>query len=1536
MLEQSYVKFGTLTTHTYEVTFNAGTLGINLLATRAGYGGYVDTFYRPPDGSILFAEQSGLIKRGDLILEINGEDVSRISLNELPKRIEKAKRPIVIKFENVSMDITFADVVSDPRKMPWFMQYLMETYGVEEAVTEQAKLMLWLECESYQEHIKSIPDGDYSDQETLIFKKFFREESNFSLLYSIPDNLRHLIFAALSALGLESRSTNNNHHNNNNQSNIILGHFTTRKGVGSQLLIDAQHWVEEDMSKGSFKQYLFSEAAARMVGYLRYSPPFVKITLMDVLRCDRKSMYFVVFLCQIKRHAAIHCNNILRVRGDDYPEGTVGHAEDILRKAVGCVHVLGLQEGRAGIEDLPMLTTLKKLLPELVELPGILNSPAPCDGFPAQSGLTNVVLPDPYIDMLNANISLSVPLSNELKSMARDSSKKVLEIRVRLQELRLAMLRELSSELMPKFLASKEFEVLLWEIEAHRQFTVAERANATRELSEGDFSSYNMDSEGDSEGRSDESNTKLGDEDSASLGSLGTIGEEDSKDVVIGVVPDGAVQRLLRKVSLPSTMTMHRAPLSLLDEARDELRRRDIDAAAWLVTLDTHGTAVKNNNRDHRINRERDRNTPRASNITTRGDVFTTTDLPVVQVTQELKIDYILPIGLDRHASPYLDTTIVPSTLSSFLVPSGKFVWDSTDRSPVPAPRLFNLVVSTRDNMPLYVAALLMYRPMTDCDMEIPPETPSQKRYKDTPSDFTTPSKDPSLSSISKNNNNTIQTPSLRSGKSTNHGESSSSNTIRSNSPSLNATMNGISSFDNNNSSSSNAIRVTPHRNNNNNNNNNTNTTEYNGAKRNMLLGLGDKDNPPRPLLGRMNGALSPIVMRGKALVGGVLRSRSVEFTGELLATSATSTTTSDSNTSDGQTSSLTDMDDDKSRTDGNSSVSWSEQSNNDERPTASAAVDISSPSSSPLTYQHSKTNDPSNITTTNSEANNNSTNNNDNSSSNNGTSSDVLLTSDGTTTSTTTQTGDGAFATPMKKPVTPVQAGFEQLPFTSPLDYIRKNYSGSSKENLQVIDNDDNNSTSSIGTSNLKTTPRGKENKERERMVPYSLCLVTKTPCIDALRLPLAWLARRPEIRFPESTSTNTSTGDINSSTTTSGGGNANANAHLATQNTGSNDSYSEMSCSERSERRSLLALSLMEEEDSFKLLRQLASNSPRGGAVPTILRPDGAHDMDMEMIFRALNPRNIVTILIAFILEFKIAIVSSKLTSLTVLGEILKTLIAPLRWSHIYVPVLPKNMSTELLQCPTPFFVGLLRENFDTSAVPSDVCLLDLENDACRVPSSLAKALYAGRRLARSLDELMRPALFRCDDIDPLGGTLSVSASFSASVSVSGSVSGSTPQGDSLQSQSQPPSLSISPPTIPIPPIILMRSNSSGGGVASATSSSSANQRYGGAFVRDIIRLCKAFVADILEGIDECSIHCIDHSEVVVLFDEAMFSAHKAQRAKYSEFPGDKAFLEQLMRTQCFSMCVGGSILKRLDPHSRPPSRPSSPFLAMAPLQE
>lgn len=1425
MLENTYVKFGTLTTHTYEVVFTAGTLGINLQATRAGYGGYVDTFYRPPDGSILFAEQNGMIKKGDLILEINNEDVSRVSLSELPKRIEKAKRPIAIKFERVCMDLTFAEVVCDPRKMPWYMQYLVETYGIEEATQEQSKLMLWLECDAYNENVTSVPEGDYSDQELLIFKKFFREGSSFSLLYQIPDHLRHLIVGVLSAMGIESRSN----YNSNNNSNISLNnpYSPQRKLNGSQLLVDAQRWAEEDMIKGSFRRYIASDSCARMIAYLRFSSPFVKMTLMDILRCDRKSMYLVVFLCQIKRHAAFHCSNILRPKLDDSMDGSVAHAEEILRRAIACVHVLNLQEGRTGIEDLPMLTKLKQLIPETVDLPAIFTHPAPSDAFIAQRGRTNSsTAGDPYIDSLSSSVTLSIPLSNELKTIARESHKKVQEIRHRLSELRLAMLRELSSELMPKFMASKEFEVLLWEIEAHRQFTIAEKnakANTVRESSDDGSTNYG-DSEGDSEVRSDASGSRYGDEDSQSGGSYGSSDEDgisglrETPLVAASIVPDGAVQRLLRKVSLPGTMTMHRAPLSLLDEARDEIRRKELEPVAWLVAMDTHAAPSKGKGREK----------ARPSTISTRGEP--STDLSAVM--PELKIDYILPIGRDRGVVPDLNTTSIPLSLPSFLVPTGKMIWDSSERTPAPFSRLHNLVISTPDNVTLYLSALVMFRPLMKSDLEYtaqPTTTPLLSR-SEASSTQTTPVKDSQTATTSSppppflnrsqrlpgqgdsHVNQTAPTgahsagsPSTHSFPSLQHPSSSAAGSTPPGSQRLRTTTEASAAATTIAAGASNSFRTLTKAG-----SGSGSAADYNyhdglissngnGVPRYGAV-IGVSDNAPRPLLGMIRGSLSPIMMRGKAVVDGVLKAHEAMSGQSQSQTEATNGTNGSQDTSGSPSPPANSSQSVSGRDDGTQPTSAKVSNVTPVADTNSNGT--TGGESSPHTSSRDQGSGPSGASTP-------------------------------MTTATPADSG-----TPSLQGQTPVKRNpFDSPSFTSPLAQLKR---GNSKDPLPEDD--------SVSISS--------KDRERDRRVPYGLALVTKTPSLDILRLPLATIASRPELRpvilshSKGFTVAETSEHDLNSQL---------------------DGEYSSIgNDTSQGEKNALVALALLEESGTLRPLRQAAFSAPRM-SIPAVLRPGGAHDVDMEMIFKALNPRNIVTILVAFMLEFKIAVVSSKLTSLTVLGEILKTLITPLRWSHIYVPVLPKTMSMELLQCPTPFFVGLLRENFDTSSVPQDVCLLDLENDACRVPAVLAKALYAGRRLARSLDELMRPTLFKCDDVD------------------------------------------------------LSTSNAAGSG-----------SRHGPLLVRDIIRLCKGFVADVLEGVEECCVHCVDHSELVVLFDEAMFINHKTQRAKYSELPADKTFLEQLMRTQCFSMCVATNILRRLDPGSRPPSRPSSPFVSMAPLQE
>jgi hypothetical protein len=99
---------------------------------------------------------------------------------------------------------------------------------------------------------------------------------------------------------------------------------------------DAQQWAEDDMKSGSFKFFCSNKMCARMTGHLRYSPPFVKISLSELLGCDKKSVFLLLYLCQAKRsnpmkreninlfrHGILHCYDLLKHRPEENIEGGV-------------------------------------------------------------------------------------------------------------------------------------------------------------------------------------------------------------------------------------------------------------------------------------------------------------------------------------------------------------------------------------------------------------------------------------------------------------------------------------------------------------------------------------------------------------------------------------------------------------------------------------------------------------------------------------------------------------------------------------------------------------------------------------------------------------------------------------------------------------------------------------------------------------------------------------------------------------------------------------------------------------------------------------------------------------------------------------------------------------------------------------------------------------------------------------------------------------------------------------------------------------
>lgn len=98
-----------------------------------------------------------------------------------------------------------------------------------------------------------------------------------------------------------------------------------------------------------------------------------------------------------------------------------------------------------------------------------------------------------------------------------------------------------------------------------------------------------------------------------------------------------------------------------------------------------------------------------------------------------------------------------------------------------------------------------------------------------------------------------------------------------------------------------------------------------------------------------------------------------------------------------------------------------------------------------------------------------------------------------------------------------------------------------------------------------------------------------------------------------------------------------------------------------------------------SFKLQLKILNSTiqmwapPANQPIPYVSLPFGR-------LFECLEIHNIIYIWYALTLERKILLVSSQSSLLTVCAEILCSLLFPMQWSHLYIPVLPRFLSPML----------------------------------------------------------------------------------------------------------------------------------------------------------------------------------------------------------------------------------------------------------------
>lgn len=109
---------------------------------------------------------------------------------------------------------------------------------------------------------------------------------------------------------------------------------------------------------------------------------------------------------------------------------------------------------------------------------------------------------------------------------------------------------------------------------------------------------------------------------------------------------------------------------------------------------------------------------------------------------------------------------------------------------------------------------------------------------------------------------------------------------------------------------------------------------------------------------------------------------------------------------------------------------------------------------------------------------------------------------------------------------------------------------------------------------------------------------------------------------------------------------------------------------------------------------------------------------------MFQQIGVEKALRVVAWLMTEQKVVVMSSQYNMLTLTTETLCQLLFPLRWQHVYIPVLPLDL-LDFTQAPTPFLVGVHSDCKGAllSSPHDDVCIVDLDR-AELFPSSDARS--------------------------------------------------------------------------------------------------------------------------------------------------------------------------------------------------------------------
>lgn len=138
------------------------------------------------------------------------------------------------------------------------------------------------------------------------------------------------------------------------------------------------------------------------------------------------------------------------------------------------------------------------------------------------------------------------------------------------------------------------------------------------------------------------------------------------------------------------------------------------------------------------------------------------------------------------------------------------------------------------------------------------------------------------------------------------------------------------------------------------------------------------------------------------------------------------------------------------------------------------------------------------------------------------------------------------------------------------------------------------------------------------------------------------------------------------------------------------------------------------------------------------------GSRNVDLYALFRSLSLENVVALFEYALSESRIIFLSSHTAMLHLACHALASLLYPLKWASIFIPILPARLLSAL-DAPCPYIVGIERRYENVVLPDDDYVLVDLDRDTIDATSQPHRLPKQHRRKLMSLLQIAAPHALR-----------------------------------------------------------------------------------------------------------------------------------------------------------------------------------------------